>query len=856
MPAVPLRPARALALSEQIRALAQSLRLHEPGRIAEYVTYLHPAASLPPLPPPPPPQPAAPASADQPEHFVASASAASAQPSLLPPQLLPPPPPPISASSSGPPASESSPHHRRADRHGEPTSSAVMPNPSVSRSSWKRVREAQSPDDAPSYSQSKRRRSSQSPQPQHTRGSSASNWDSGESDSAITVTTVAAASAVISSSPGPIIQPDMDLEARVDSSESIPATKSYRKSSDTSDQRAVHLTERSSGGSSIRSNTDSANLRLNSSNPAQQPARVQIVERGTGGAAFAVSPKLNSAGKDVAAQNQHSHVQIRRADRIEKVGRDEKRPTDGIVEEKYSKDRGRDSAELSENRDRERAGSDGKKTSQGDSSRSRSRSLERGRTREIGKSGLIAYSNNAGSPDRRPRPRSKDAGSRRQLPGDRRSKSHSPSKSASPPRRVYERNRNFKTPDREQNRGAEHSRDVSSAKRAGNSSSKTSSDRQSQNLSKSPHADTRLNAQRGDESPSSPPLPPPPLPPPAADSSNFSQKVDAKHPETQIPVTAKPVTPSQPVKKVSLLEYSSKLRNSTTASPNTGALPKLEEQSTSAPPQPQTTQIPAAASSVNGSGESITSKLNWKNLVAIHKHKGDEINQKFKVAGPAVSDSDSLIMILNYCTCVFYSLLETGKDDSQIAKTHTHSESLLQFVLKRLSKMKLNEIYSLMQVFVFLLALSERGNKSTLFTRLRLESVLLNRFVRKRLHDSGKKAKSLSAFMNQQLQDAPEKAIEFGGANNGSEFQQQFGLLKDLLQSTLEIDANSRKAEHSWTLADKLCVNLRDAFPSASQESGGFVITLYSEYKELADYGVRCLRDYAERHGVDLQNRQ
>ncbi|KAJ3207171.1 hypothetical protein HDU82_003992 [Entophlyctis luteolus] len=812
------RQARALALSEKIRALAQSLRLHEPSRIAEYVTYLHPAASQPQAG-----QVNAPARVDQPEHFVA------AQPS--------PPLPHISASSSGPSGPGFSPNHLLSNARVE--DSTELPKPPASRIPSKRVREVRSRDESPSYLQSKRvescclsahflgiihvnttqRRSSQSPQP-HNKGGSSSNFVSGERDSGVDTDKY--------TFPDPT-QRDSDLQARVDSCESI---KSYRKADDTNDRKesAVLVAEEISGSSSIRSTTDCANVLKNGENSAQQPPRVQIVERRSGGATLNVSPKLNGGGKDVLAlKEQSSYVHLLRPNRIIKVVKDEKRSVDASIGENNSNERNQDGVDLSRERERERNGSHGKNTSRRDSSRSRSRSrsLERGRPRETRKRESTAYANNDGSPDRRPRPRMKDEESKRQGPGGERSKSRSPSQSASPSRKLWQRNRNFKTPDREQTRGGDTSKDGSSTKKGSNSVAKSAEYREPKRLSRSPRTDPRQSIPRGNESPCSPPLP---LPVTEASSAKKGRyQVGANKPEMPIPATTQPVTPSQPVKKVSLSEYSSKLRNSTTVSPNT-AHAKFAEQSTSTPPPPLATTTPSdsvAASSVRLNSELSNSKLNWKNLVAIHKHQGDELRLKPRTAGSVASDPDSLLIVLNYCTSVFYSLLETGTDDSHIAKTHIHSESLLQFVLKSLSKMKLNEIYSLMHVATGVSAFAQR------------------------LQESSKKAKSLTAFMSQQRNDTFENALGFGGANNGSDSQHHFGLLKDVLQSALDMDADSRKAEHSWTLADKLCADMRDAFPAATQKSGGFVITLYSEYKELSDYGVRCLQDYAERHGVE-----
>ncbi|KAJ3091765.1 hypothetical protein HK100_007105 [Physocladia obscura] len=228
-----------------------------------------------------------------------------------------------------------------------------------------------------------------------------------------------------------------------------------------------------------------------------------------------------------------------------------------------------------------------------------------------------------------------------------------------------------------------------------------------------------------------------------------------------------------------------------------------------------------SASSVNGRNggstttTTTTTKLNWKNFVAIHKHKGDEINQKIKSnggngSGAVVSEGETQLM--------------SGKDDGQIAKTHMHESALLQFVLKRLSKVKMNEIYSLM---------------------LRLESILLTRFARRKLHESCKRAKSVSAHMSEKTKDN-----NAGGTYTLHCDSQNMVNLKDVLQTTLEVDQMMYKAESQWNTAEKKCLNYHEAFPQAGQ-NGQFQITSYCEYKDLSEYGVRCLREYAERNGIN-----
>ncbi|KAJ3002212.1 UNVERIFIED_CONTAM: hypothetical protein HDU68_006400, partial [Siphonaria sp. JEL0065] len=113
------------------------------------------------------------------------------------------------------------------------------------------------------------------------------------------------------------------------------------------------------------------------------------------------------------------------------------------------------------------------------------------------------------------------------------------------------------------------------------------------------------------------------------------------------------------------------------------------EASTVAPP-------PASAFFAATVPSTQLTKLNWKNLVAIHKHKGDEINQRYKEpTGVPVTEAETRLLILHFSASVFYSLLETGKDDAQIASTHTLQSSLLQFVLKRLSKSRMTTIFAL-----------------------------------------------------------------------------------------------------------------------------------------------------------------
>ncbi|KAJ3079640.1 hypothetical protein HK100_010363, partial [Physocladia obscura] len=299
------------------------------------------------------------------------------------------------------------------------------------------------------------------------------------------------------------------------------------------------------------------------------------------------------------------------------------------------------------------------------------------------------------------------------------------------------------------------------------------------------------------------------------------------------------------MKKINLSEYSSKVKLSSAtavamtppvASLVNGGGPvkvavKLESQSNSTSSVTGTgADQSAAAGGGNDGSTTTTTKLNWKNFVAIHKHKGDEINQKMKGGGgnggggTVVSEAETQLMILNYCASIFYSLLESGKDDGQIAKTHMHESALLQFVLKRLSKVKMNEIYSLM---------------------LRLESILLTRFARRKLHESCKRAKSLSAHVSEKTKDS----------NAGDMYMlqcesQNMVNLKDVLHTTLEVDQMMHKAESQWNTAEKKCLNYHDAFPQAGQ-NGRFQITSYCEYKDLSEYGVRCLREYAERNGIN-----
>ncbi|KAI8607336.1 hypothetical protein BC830DRAFT_1159017, partial [Chytriomyces sp. MP71] len=233
-------------------------------------------------------------------------------------------------------------------------------------------------------------------------------------------------------------------------------------------------------------------------------------------------------------------------------------------------------------------------------------------------------------------------------------------------------------------------------------------------------------------------------------------------------------------------------------------------------------------------------------------------------------------MILHYCASVFYSLLEvcfflnfqfidfvtrlvsqSGKDDAQIAKTHTGDSSLLQFVLKRLLKLKIPEIHSLMYVG-FLTAIRHlatvlRFPKRIWLCgdpndRLRLESVLLNRFARRRMHDSCKRAKALSAAIN-------EQQSKDGAAGSATRIlfepeSQSTMSLRDVLQIAEAVDGYMRKAEHNWGVAEKLCGNFFDVFPDATKDIK-FVITSYSDYKELSEFGIKCLREFAVRNQLD-----
>ncbi|KAJ3021746.1 UNVERIFIED_CONTAM: hypothetical protein HDU68_009484 [Siphonaria sp. JEL0065] len=63
----------------------------------------------------------------------------------------------------------------------------------------------------------------------------------------------------------------------------------------------------------------------------------------------------------------------------------------------------------------------------------------------------------------------------------------------------------------------------------------------------------------------------------------------------------------------------------------------------------------------------------------------------------------------------------------------------------------------------------------------------------------------------------------------------------------MDVDQAVRKAEANWAAADKLCLNYQEAFPGACADRQ-FLITAYCEYKDLSEFGIRCLRDYAEQN--------
>ncbi|KAI9328352.1 hypothetical protein BDR26DRAFT_874122 [Obelidium mucronatum] len=451
-----------------------------------------------------------------------------------------------------------------------------------------------------------------------------------------------------------------------------------------------------------------------------------------------------------------------------------------------------------DDRKRKRDDVDDKKRKEDDGGRSRSKSRDRGNS----KRDEAKYV----SPDRKPRIRSRDRRDdkerdrSRSKSRDRRndrsrdwslSRSRSKSKDRNSDRRKRDTKRNRS---RSRDRSPDKRRDdeKKDAKRKGGKKDEEDSKRSS---SARDDRVNHLNTRKGNESPVV-------LPPPSSSSTS------AKNIRTESQQHGTPPTPII-AKKVSLSEYNSK--KDLLSVPHQHQRPK--------PIMPAVVNTAAAvAPPPTMSGE--TSKLNWRSLVAIHKHKGDEINQRSKdPAGVPVTEQESHLLMLHYCASVFYSLLETGKDDAQISSTHTLNTSLLQFVLKRLSRSKMSSIYALM---------------------LRLETVLLSRFARKKSHDTAKRAKALSAFIAEQGKQDPfatKFEVEFANTN--------FPLLKETLQLSVDVDQAVRKAELNWTTAEKLCPSYHDAFPSA----GSFQITAYCEYKDFAEYGISCLRDYADKNG-------
>ncbi|KAJ3009760.1 UNVERIFIED_CONTAM: hypothetical protein HDU68_002506 [Siphonaria sp. JEL0065] len=502
-----------------------------------------------------------------------------------------------------------------------------------------------------------------------------------------------------------------------------------------------------------------------------------------------------------------------RDDRKRDGGKNDERKR-GDEDRKRKRDDGRkkDTVVPKDDVKRRREGEDEVRRGRGDTSRSRSRSRSKDlkRTSDGGK-----YT----SPDRKPRIRSRDRRAEKERERSRsreRKKERARSRSESKDRN---KKRDSKGGKRDRSKSRSRSADRGGDKRRDDADKRRGDDkRDDKNKADNRKDDKRRPSTRDGESGGKSSRlrddSPPPLPPPTATTSSSSSITAKRGPRadsklsTNGKLARSPSTPIMPAKKINLSDYNSKKGASGSPASNQGA-------STAALP-PASTFFAAAVPSTE------PSKHNWKNLVAIHKHKGDEINQRYKdPTGVPVTEAESRLLILHYSASVFYSLLETEKDDAQIASTHTLQASLLQFVLKRLSKSKMTTIYALM---------------------LRLETVLLSRYARKKAHDAAKRAKSVTAYVNdQQKQDPFATKLEF------DQQSQNMVLLKEALQISMDVDHAVRKAEANWVAADKLCSNYHEAFPSASAYKQ-FLITAYCEYKDLSEFGIRCLRDYAEQN--------